>query len=93
MDRKNLREGTILQGRYRIGRVLGAGGFGVTYAAEDRSLDQKVVIKEYFPREIAGRLEEEQSQTVRPREKKRQKAFFKGEKGFSSGGQAAVGAF
>lgn len=82
MDRKNLREGTILQGRYRIGRVLGAGGFGVTYAAEDRSLDQKVVIKEYFPREIAGRLEEEQSQTVRPREKNDRKRFLKGKRDF-----------
>ena len=82
MDTKHLREGTLLQSRYKIGRVLGAGGFGLTYLAEDCSLSQKVVIKEYFPREIAGRQEEGRNQPVRPREKNDRKRFQKGKKDF-----------
>ena len=33
-----------------IERELGAGGFGVTYLAEDQSLGRRVAIKEYLPR-------------------------------------------
>ncbi|MFM7027972.1 MAG: protein kinase domain-containing protein [Chakrabartia sp.] len=40
---------------YRLDQVLGQGGFGITYLATDLSLDQRVAIKEYFPREFAVR--------------------------------------
>jgi serine/threonine protein kinase len=40
---------------YRIERVLGWGGFGVTYLARDSHLDCPVAIKEYLPRAAAGR--------------------------------------
>ncbi len=47
--------GTLLAGQYVVGRVLGQGGFGVTYIGYDRNLSWRVAIKEYFPRTMAGR--------------------------------------
>jgi len=46
----------MIRDRYRIGRVLGQpGGFGVTYLAFDERLHTRVAIKEYMPRDVAGR--------------------------------------
>lgn len=50
-----LPSGTELVGDFRIERVLGAGGFGITYLAEESALDRKVTIKEYFPADFAVR--------------------------------------
>ena len=41
---------------YEIVRILGAGGFGITYLAFDLHLDGPVAIKEYFPASVATRV-------------------------------------
>lgn len=43
---------------YTIDRVLGQGGFGITYLAHDRNLDRAVAIKEYLPTTFAYRHED-----------------------------------
>ena len=43
---------------YRITDILGVGGFGITYLADDENLLQRVAIKEYFPKEWAVRMED-----------------------------------
>lgn len=43
-----LMPGTVLRERYAVGRVLGEGGFGITYVGRDQVLDLKVAIKEFY---------------------------------------------
>jgi WD40 repeat protein/serine/threonine protein kinase len=52
-----LQSGTDLVGDFRIERVLGAGGFGITYLAVEEALDRRVTIKEYFPSDYAARVD------------------------------------
>lgn len=47
--------GTMLQNQYLVGRVLGQGGFGITYLGWDQNLSIPVAIKEYFPNGIVQR--------------------------------------
>ncbi|MFT3819462.1 MAG: protein kinase [Rubrivivax sp.] len=53
---KALRVGTVLDGKFVVGQVLGApGGFGIAYLGWDRVLQRKVVIKELFPESLVTR--------------------------------------
>ena len=60
-----LRKGTRLIGRYTIEKVLGQGGFGITYLGIDELHEKKVAIKEFFPQGIVTRnIEYEDAVTV-----------------------------
>ena len=50
-----LPRGTELVGDFRVERVLGVGGFGITYLADEIALSRAVTIKEYFPTDFAAR--------------------------------------
>lgn len=51
-----LQSGSLLQsGKYIIKGVLGQGGFGITYLAEQVSLHREVAIKEFFIQSICDR--------------------------------------
>lgn len=49
-----LQPGTMLR-QYKVQKVLGAGGFGVTYLVKDENLDKLFAIKEYYPESFAHR--------------------------------------
>ena len=52
----HLKHGAVLQGgKYKIEKLLGQGGFGITYLAVQTGLDRKVAIKEFFMKEHCNR--------------------------------------
>ncbi|GEM46961.1 protein kinase domain-containing protein [Deinococcus cellulosilyticus] len=47
-----LAKGTTLKFRYTIEKVLGQGGFGITYQAHDKLHNRGVALKEFFPQGV-----------------------------------------
>lgn len=60
--------GTVLNGRYLTGKVLGVGGFGITYLGYDLKLEICVAIKEYMPSGMATRHSDRYSVALTNRE-------------------------
>lgn len=60
-----LQENTLLNnGKYQIIRVLGQGGFGITYLARHTMLEKYVAVKEFFPKEYCQREDATQQVSV-----------------------------
>ena len=60
-----IKSNTFLQGgKYRIERLLGQGGFGMTYLAEQYLLKKKVAIKEFFISDLCIRDDKAGVRTV-----------------------------
>jgi TPR repeat protein/tRNA A-37 threonylcarbamoyl transferase component Bud32 len=70
---------TVLDGAYRIVRVVGTGGFGITYEARDISLGTTVAIKEYYPDEFGDR---DARLSVRPKSERHKQTFEWGRSNF-----------
>lgn len=54
-DPTMLAPGSVLLNRYVVGRIIGKGGFGITYQAYDALVCKKIAIKEFFPYGVAQR--------------------------------------
>ena len=63
VNKNSLDEGYLLHW-YEITKVIGRGGFGITYLAHDNNLDRNVAIKEFMPEDFASR---EDDSTVQPK--------------------------
>lgn len=77
----HLRPGTILNGKYLVGKALGEGGFGITYIGRDLTLDIKVAIKEYYPSGYVNR-NNTVNNIITPSAEKQRAVFQKGKERF-----------
>lgn len=74
---QQLSTGATLQGgKYIIERVLGQGGFGITYLAENTYFVKKVAIKEFFPQGFCVRDNSTGYVPLRPAMEKHKKKFI-----------------
>ena len=80
LEAVNLTAGTVLNDRYVIGRVVGSGGFGITYLAYDTELEKSVAIKEYYPKNVAVRAAD--SVTLEPLTSLQSEEFQRGAEKF-----------
>ena len=84
-DSTCLQAGTVLKHRYVLGRVLGDGGFGITYMGFDKALKRKVAVKEFFPNECVTRQKGETE--VTPLSGERGERYASGLKSFQEEAQ------
>ena len=77
--RSTLPANTVLVDGYRIVRVVGSGGFGITYEAEDINLGTMVAIKEYYPFDFGDR---DATMSVRPKSERHKQTFDWGRSNF-----------
>ncbi len=59
-----LNPGTIVGGKFIVGKVLSYGGYTVSYIGMDAEYERKVVIKEYLPSDFSTRSEGEKKITI-----------------------------
>ena len=72
--------GTRLNKNIIIGKVMGKGGFGITYLCYDTKKDKKIAVKEYFPNGTAYRSKN--GNDVIAADKETEEAFRKGAENF-----------
>lgn len=78
-----LKSGRMLNNRYVIEKVLGEGGFGITYKGVDKLLAVEVAIKEYFPQGFVTR-NNVYSEEITITQTKYEELFQKGKERFLS---------
>jgi TPR repeat protein len=78
-SRLHLPANTVLDRNYRIERVLGSGGFGITYEAEDINLNAAVALKEYYPFDFGER---DSTMSVKPKSVRHKETFDWGRASF-----------
>lgn len=72
LEAYHIAPGTVLRERYVIGRVIGFGGFGVTYLCYDKTLEKRIAIKEYLPGEFSTRMPNQTKVTIYSGDKEEQ---------------------
>jgi len=78
-----LRPRTILGGKYLVGKVIGQGGFGITYVGWDLNLGLRIALKEYYPSGFVTReTTSTSSATVQPFTGSEGEFFLKGREKF-----------
>lgn len=60
----HLTPGSDLKGRYLVGNALGEDSFIITYAARDLNIDERVVLREYYPMGHVHRNSEESNEVI-----------------------------
>ncbi len=79
--------GTVLRDQYVVGRVLGQGGFGITYLGWDQHMGRPVAIKEYYPNHLVTR-DTSHSLEVTGLENNHRQSFYTGRDRFLREAQA-----